>query len=209
MSNVLYVEFGQTVNLETNAKVHALDCAVRSAAFPWLLESVPSYSTLAISFDCSVATTQEVQEAIRRLSETTKPGKMGNTAATFELGVHYGGEDGPDLSALAKNAGLTEDEAVSIHTSRTYTCYMLGFTPGFVYLGDVNDRIATPRRSTPRTRVQEGSVGIAGKQTGFYGVSSPGGWQIIGRLVEKTFNVSRDPPSVIQPGDRVRFKRAD
>ena len=208
MSNVLYVEFGRSVNLEINARVHALDRAVRSADLPWLLESVPSYSTLAILFDGSIATPLEVEEAVRRLSEAAGTGNPGDTGREFELAVRYGGEDGIDLPVVARHAGLTEDEVVATHTSRTYTCYMLGFTPGFVYLGDVDNRIAAPRRATPRTRIDEGSVGIAGEQTGFYGVPCPGGWQIIGRLVEKTFDLSKDPPSMIQPGDRIRFKKA-
>jgi len=100
---------------------------------------------------------------------------------------------------------MTEEEVTAIHTSKDYLCYMLGFTPGFAYLGDLDDRIAAPRLDTPRLRVPAGSVGIAGNQTGFYGVESPGGWRIIGRLESVTFDMGREPPSAILPGDKVRF----
>ena len=123
--------------------------------------------------------------------------------------VRYGGEYGPDLPAVARRTGLTEEEVVSVHTAREYTCYMLGFTPGFAYLGNLDDRIATPRLETPRLKVPAGSVGIAGNQTGFYGVESPGGWQIIGRLVTTTFDPKRKPPSTVSPGDRVGFVRME
>jgi inhibitor of KinA len=119
--------------------------------------------------------------------------------------VRYGGEYGPDLGLVARNAKITEEEVVAIHTSREYFCYMLGFTPGFAYLGNLDDRIATPRLETPRLRVPAGSVGIAGNQTGFYGVESPGGWRIIGRLETVTFDARKEPPSTVLPGDRVRF----
>jgi KipI family sensor histidine kinase inhibitor len=122
-----------------------------------------------------------------------------------QLKVRYGGEHGPDLGFVAKNAGITAEEVVAIHTSREYLCYMIGFTPGFAYLGNLDDKIAAPRLETPRLKVAAGSVGIAGNQTGFYGTESPGGWRIIGRLQAVTFDVGREPPSTILPGDRVRF----
>jgi KipI family sensor histidine kinase inhibitor len=121
------------------------------------------------------------------------------------LPVKYGGEFGPDIGFVARNAGISEEEVIAIHTSREYLCYMLGFTPGFAYLGDLDDRIAAPRLETPRLKVAAGSVGIAGNQTGFYGVESPGGWRVIGRLRVATFDVRKEPPSSVLPGDRVKF----
>jgi inhibitor of KinA len=121
------------------------------------------------------------------------------------LAVRYGGEYGPDLAFVARNGKITEEEVIAIHTSKEYVCYMLGFTPGFAYLGDLDEKIAAPRLDSPRLKVPAGSVGIAGNQTGFYGVESPGGWRIIGRLQDATFDVRKQPPSTVIPGDRVRF----
>jgi inhibitor of KinA len=120
--------------------------------------------------------------------------------------VCYGGEFGPDLEAVAKVHGLKADEIIKLHSSRTYYAYFLGFAPGFAYLGDVPDQIATPRLDTPRKRVPAGSVGIAGNQTGVYPFSTPGGWRLIGRTPVRIFRPSRKPMGLISIGDKVRFR---
>src|SRR5579884_3986120 len=195
--NYVYVTFCEDVEIECNRKVHMLDRSLQRKKPEWLIETVPSYGTLAIVVDKkSVRDESEIDEEI-------------DESNILELKVAYGGEYGPDLKGVAEEKGLDEDEVVKIHTSTVYTCYMLGFTPGFVYLGDVDQRIRVERLKIPRTLVHAGSVGLAGKQTGFYGIDSPGGWRIIGRLKEKTFDVNRQPPSLVKPGDRVRFVRAE
>lgn len=204
VSRYTYVTFCHDVDLRCNSMVHKLDSILKKHSPPWLLESVPSYGTLALVVDRNKATSNEVEKEVRNLlrmasHEYEVQGRL------WELEVKYGGDEGPDLKEIAKEKGLSEDEVIRIHTSRVYTCYMLGFTPGFVYLGDVDPAIRVPRLSTPRTHVKGGSVGIAGKQTGFYGIDSPGGWRIIGRLKVKTFDINKDPPSLIQPGDRVKL----
>ena len=120
--------------------------------------------------------------------------------------VAYGGPFGPDLPEVARFAGCSEDEVVERHASRTYRVYMLGFMPGFPYLGLVDERIAAPRRASPRTSVPAGSVGIAGRQTGIYPTASPGGWQIVGRTPVRLFDLDRHEPCLVLPGDVVRFE---
>jgi KipI family sensor histidine kinase inhibitor len=123
----------------------------------------------------------------------------------IEIPVVYGGEAGPDLPAVAAATGLTEAEVVRIHTAESYHVFMLGFMPGFPYLGPVDPAIQVPRLSTPRAKVPAGSIGLAGAQTGIYPRESPGGWQIVGRTAEWLFDASRDIPARLAPGDRVRF----
>ena len=124
----------------------------------------------------------------------------------LEIPVLYGGEMGPDLAFVAQNAGISEEEVVKIHTSTEYLIYMLGFTPGFTYLGGMSDKIATPRLKQPRVKIPAGSVGIAGKQTGVYPVDSPGGWQLIGRTPVKMYDPDREVPILPQAGQYIKFK---
>ena len=122
-----------------------------------------------------------------------------------EIPAAYGGENGPDLQAVADISGLSADEVVGIHSSVTYRVYMLGFVPGFTYMGRVDPRIVAPRHRVPRERVEAGSIGIAGKQTGVYPIATPGGWQIVARTSVKMFDPDRQPASLLKPGDLVRF----
>jgi inhibitor of KinA len=122
-----------------------------------------------------------------------------------EIPVCYGGDFGPDLKSVADRNGLTPDEVVTIHCKSTYPVYMIGFAPGFPYLGGMSERISAPRLDTPRERIPAGSVGIAGTQTGVYPIETPGGWRLIGRTPLRLFDAVRDPPSLLQAGDRVRF----
>ena len=123
----------------------------------------------------------------------------------IEIPVNYGGEYGPDLDAVATFAGCSVDEVIKRHSSRTYRVYMLGFVPGFAYMGRVDPSLAAPRHRVPRERVPAGSVGIAGLQTGVYPVESPGGWQLIGHTTTVMFDANRDQPSLLAAGDLVRF----
>ena len=122
-----------------------------------------------------------------------------------EIPTLYGGEYGPDLDHVADHNGLTPEEVIQIHSSADYLVYMMGFTPGFPYLGGMSENIATPRLQTPRTAIPAGSVGIAEQQTGVYPIESPGGWQLIGRTPVQLFDPQRDPPVVVEAGDFIRF----
>ena len=127
----------------------------------------------------------------------------------FEIPTTYGGEYGPDIEFVAQHNNLTIEEVIDIHTSTNYLIYMLGFTPGFTYLGGLDKRIETPRLENPRTKIPAGSTGIAGKQTGIYPIESPGGWQLIGRTPVKLYDPFNDPPVILSAGDYVRFVRID
>ena len=124
---------------------------------------------------------------------------------TLEIPVLYGGEDGPDLEWVAGYHNATPQEIIRRHTEPTYRVYMIGFTPGYPYMGELPDNLVTPRRETPRTKIAKGSVGIARKQTGIYPVVSPGGWQIIGRTTTDLFDACACPPALLAMGDRVKF----
>ena len=125
---------------------------------------------------------------------------------TIEIPVCYGGEFGPDLSVVAESNGLTEEEVIHIHSNGTYIVYMIGFAPGFPYIGGMPSEIATPRKSSPRLKIPSRSVGIAGSQTGIYPIETPGGWQLIGSTPLKLFSIHHNPPTLLQAGDHVRFK---
>ena len=127
----------------------------------------------------------------------------------FEIPVCYGGEYGPDIDNIASHAGLTQEEVIQIHSSRDYLIYMLGFLPGFCYLGGLDERIHTPRLSNPRLRIRAGSVGIGGSQTGIYPLDSPGGWQLMGMTPVKTYDPEREIPILVEAGNYIRFVPID
>jgi inhibitor of KinA len=126
-----------------------------------------------------------------------------------DIPVCYGGDFGPDLDAVSSHTGLSTEEVVAIHGEPDYLVYMIGFAPGFPYLGGMSERLASPRRESPRAKIPPGSVGIAGSQTGVYPIETPGGWQLIGRTPLRLFRPERDEPSLLRTGDRVRFQAID
>ncbi|WP_297074352.1 5-oxoprolinase subunit PxpB [Thermococcus sp.] len=203
--SALLVSFGERIDEEINEKVHALTRAIEQANFEWLVEVVPAYSSLAVIYDPALVDFESVKRTIEGIEITSErfEGKL------VEVPVVYGGEYGPDLEFVAEYNGLSVDEVVEIHSRPVYRVYFLGFLPGFAYLGGMDERIATPRLEKPRLKVPAGSVGIAGKQTGIYPLESPGGWRLIGRTPLRLFNPAKDPPTLFQPGDRVKFVPID
>ncbi|EEB73079.1 5-oxoprolinase subunit PxpB [Thermococcus sp. AM4] len=203
--SALLVSFGEVIDEETNDRVHALAGAIEKANFEWLIEVVPAYSSLAVIYDPKLIDFEGVKRAIQGLEFSAEKfeGKL------VEIPVLYGGEYGPDLEFVAEYNGLTPEEVIEIHSKPVYRVYFLGFLPGFAYLGGMDERIATPRLEKPRLKVPAGSVGIAGKQTGIYPLESPGGWRLIGRTPLRLFNPSKEPPTLLQPGDRVKFVPID
>lgn len=189
------------IDLELCARLAGVARAVRARSMAGVRDVVSTYRTVVVSFD-PLATDVERLAALLRESSAAAPVVGG---AMHEVPASYGGADGPDLDEVAAFARCSPDEVIDRHTSRTYRVCMLGFLPGFAYLGSVEDRIAAPRRATPRVRVPAGSVGIAGQQTGIYPMESPGGWQIIGRAGVSLFDPHRTPVSLFSAGDEVRF----
>lgn len=202
------VEFGNAIDPEINDQVYAFADTLTATEPEWLVDTVPTYRSVLIQYDPLLVSQQDVVDALGEVADRlidAQTGEISRTPKIYELPVAYGGENGPDLSSVAENAGMPVDDVIRIHSSTAYRVYMLGFSPGFPYLGGMDERIACPRLKTPRTRVPAGSVGIAESQTGVYPSASPGGWQLIGRTPVELFDAAKDPPSVLQPGHFVRF----
>ncbi len=202
--SALVIEFGDTIDPIINRRVHALDAAFTRDPVPGIGPTIPTYRSLLVHYDPLLLEFQQVLEIARK-----RMAALGESAPApsrlVEIPTVYSGEYGPDLPEVARLHGMSEAEVIRIHTAREYLVYMIGFSPGFPYLGGMDETIATPRLKTPRTLVPAGSVGIAGKQTGIYSIDSPGGWQLIGRTRLRLFDPQRDPPSLLAPGDRLRF----
>ena len=226
--SALLVTFGETIDLATNRRAHALARRLAEAPLAGLPsrtgvppvfaartvgESVPGYTTLLVHYDPLALGYEQVLDWVQaRLGEAGAAGAA--SAATLaslletrriEVPVIYGGEHGPDLDFVARHSRLSPEDVVRRHTARDYPVYLIGFTPGFPYLGGLDESIAAPRLPSPRPRVPAGSVGIADHQTGIYSVDSPGGWRLIGWTPLRLFDPAREPPSLLTAGNVVRF----
>ncbi len=204
----LSVEFGNEISETINARVRAFGIALDQSSIPGIVETVPTYRSLMIHYDPETILCEPLVARLRdlldRLDQIPIP-----PSEVLEIPVLYGGEEGPDLDFVARHSNLTPREVIRIHTSADYLIYMLGFTPGFTYLGGMSQAIATPRLETPRVKIPAGSVGIAGTQTGVYPIDSPGGWQLIGRTPVRMYDPEREPPILPEAGKYIRFRSID
>ena len=206
----LVVEFGDAIDPALNQRVVELAASLSNEKLGGILEIVPTYRSLMVYFDPLVAPRDKLGASIlQRLSKGASTEPPNAPAMIVEIPVCYGGDFGPDLDYVATRAGLAIDKVVALHCSRPYRIYMLGFMPGFPYLGGLPKEIATPRLDSPRTKVPAGSVGIAGDQTGFYPVESPGGWRIIGRTPLALGAEDFLQAPLYAPGDHIRFTSID
>lgn len=201
----LVVEFGQAIDPALNRAVHSLDQRLRTGNLLGFKESVPAYASLLVSYD----PLQLSREAL--IAHCTKLlHNDGNDASlwreTIEIPVLYGGEWGPDLSDVALKVGLTSREVIELHSQADYTVYMIGFMPGYPYLGGLDPRLSLPRLATPRTKVPAGSVAIAELQAGIYPLESPGGWHLLGRTPLRLYRPDFSPPVLLKAGQRVLFR---
>ena len=205
--SAIVIELGSEIDPNVNDQIYSLVKTVEMAGLEAVRELVPTYRSLLVSYDPLVSRFVEMNERLAELVDRSKdrPDKEAEQARIVELPVVYGGDDGPDLDSLAEHTNLSVQEVIDIHSGIDYRVYMIGFAPGFSYLGGLDQRIAMPRLKTPRVSVPAGSVGIAESQTGVYPNASPGGWQLIGRTLAKLFDVSSKSPSLITPGSKVRF----
>ncbi len=205
---MLLVELGMSVDPVVNERAIMLASALERRALPGIRDVVPAYCSVGVHFDPLRTDLAGLERAVR--DEARDLGAIDSLPdrEIRQVPVRYGGDEGPDLSAVADWSGCSADEVVSRHVSRIYRVYMLGFVPGFAYMGRVDSRIAAPRHRVPRERVAPGSVGIAGEQTGIYPIATPGGWQIVGRTDVTLFDAARTPASLFSPGDLVQFVRA-
>lgn len=200
----LVVRIGTGIDAFTSRAVAAAIASLAAAALPGVIDITPTFNTVAVVFDplraCPGDLSAAIQARLRRL-EVAVPA----TGAIVEIPVAYGGDDGPDLAAVAAHACLDPEEVVRLHAAADHVVGMIGFAPGFPYLLGLPAALAIPRRATPRTRVPAGSVAIAERQTGIYPRTSPGGWHVIGRTPRAMFDADRDPPALLRAGDVVRF----
>jgi KipI family sensor histidine kinase inhibitor len=202
----LIVELAARIDSDVNARLIGLARAIREAAIQGVVEVVPAYGSLAVYFDPLKVDAEGLTPHIEELLEKPAAATTHVEPRVITVPVCYGGSFGPDLGVIAAFAGLSEADVVLMHASTSYRVFMLGFLPGFAYLGTVNPRIAAPRRDMPRARVAAGSVGIAGGQTGVYPFETPGGWQIVGRTPIRPCDFTRAAPFLFAPGDHVRFE---
>jgi KipI family sensor histidine kinase inhibitor len=200
----LIVELGNQISLEINDQVRALAIGIEAAGISGLTEVIPTYRSVGIEYDPLATSFEEMQARIREVAAHVDLRNL-RTPKLVQIPTVYGGEFGPDLPFVAEHAGLSEAEVIRLHSQPRYHVYMIGFTPGYVYLGGLPERLHTPRLSSPRIRVPRGSVAIGGSQTGIYPVESPGGWRIIGRTYLTLFDPTREIPTPIVPGDAVQF----
>ena len=202
--SALLVQLGDEIDIAVNRRVHTLAALIGAAPLPGLIETVPAYRTLLIHYDPLILTDREIQKWVRTKLKQMQDAQA-KTPRQLEIPVQYGGEYGIDLEFVADYHQLRVEDVIRIHSEKTYTIYMMGFTPGFPYMGKLDDAIVTPRFETPRTRVQAGTVAIAGSQTGIYPIDSPGGWRLIGHTSLRLFDPDADIPFLFSPGDEVRF----
>ncbi|MCX8185427.1 MAG: 5-oxoprolinase subunit PxpB [Sulfolobales archaeon] len=208
---VIHVDVCGEVSLDCAREIHKLYYSIKSELSNQFTEVVPGVSSIAVYYDPRKVSGESIVRRIRDLWQWCRDVDIKDLyrSRKFTIPVVYGGEFGPDLQSIAAWSKLAEDEVVRIHSSRRYTVITLGFTPGFVYMGEVDPSIAAPRLETPRVKIPAGSVGVAGKMTGVYGLESPGGWRLLGRTPLTMFDYRRNPPIPISPGDEVYFKPID
>lgn len=195
---------GDAISEAVHRRVMSVCALLEKSLIPGVFEWLPSFASVTLFYDPLITPYHEVCRVLLHHLNTMEEAAEYQTRRVI-IPVCYGGELGPDLEYVATEHGLTPDEVIAIHTSGDYLVHMIGFAPGFPYLGGLSEKIATPRRPTPRLRVEAGTVGIGGKQTGVYPVSTPGGWQCIGRTPLALFRPVEDTPSLLVAGDRVRF----
>ena len=198
------VELGDDISPQINQKVRELYIGTKGHRIKGIKDLVPSYRSLMVVYDPLVISLDSLESQMNAIWNALDDARLPDPR-TVEIPVVYGDKYGPDLEWIADYHKMTPQDVIRLHTQPTYQVYMIGFMPGYPYMGEVPDELVTPRRKTPLTHVPGGSVGIAQKQTGIYPVASPGGWQIIGRTPVRLFDPQGKPPSFLEMGDRVKF----
>lgn len=210
----LLLRFGERIDIDTNARVHAASATLRAANLPGVIDLVPAYVSLALIYmptlwaDDTGLPWRRLSDAVRAVLDAP-PTHVEQVATTIEIPVCYGNACAPDLDEVARFCGLSVEALIARHVAGNYRVAMLGFAPGFAYLIGLNSALQTPRRANPRQRVPRGSVAIGGLQTGIYPDELPGGWQVIGRTPLALFDAARAPVCLLAAGDHVRFRAID
>ena len=200
----LLLEFGDVISSEVNEKVRRMGLAIQAEAIEGIIEAVPTYRSLFIIYNPLILSIDDLKKRLHLIEKGLKQTPFPEPKLT-QIPVVYGGTYGPDLEGVAKYHQISAEDVIRLHCSKPYFIYMIGFMPGFPYMGELPEELATPRLKTPRLLVPAGSVAIAQRQTGIYSMDSPGGWQILGRTPTKMFDPEREPPALLQMGDLVQF----
>ncbi len=209
----LIINFSNVINEDVNKKVLSLFHFFKTISLPGVKDIVPAYSSLIIHYDLRILNQKKVSNkaSLQTFTDQVKKLVPENTETTassshkIKIPVCYSEKYALDISEIMKHKNISISEIIQLHTAKKYRIYMIGFLPGFAYMGEVDEQIAMPRKLQPRTTIAAGSVGIAGTQTGIYPLDSPGGWQIIGKTPVKLFDKERDHPVLLQPGDEIEF----
>jgi KipI family sensor histidine kinase inhibitor len=200
----LLLEFGDEISAEINEKVRKMALATQAEPLEGIIEVVPTYRSLLVLYNPLVIPLEELKKRLKQLEAGLKEISFPDSKLT-RIPVLYGGTYGPDLGKVAEYVRLAVEEVIRLHCSKPYFIYMIGFMPGFPYMGELPEALVTPRLKTPRLIVPAGSVAIAQRQTGIYSMESPGGWQILGRTPVRLFHPEREPPALLRMGDLVQF----
>lgn len=201
----IVIELGNEINEQTEQLVRKVAALLENREPAWMIEFIPAFITVTVFYDPCIAAYDDVQKELAELSAHLGE-ELAIESKTVEIPVCYGGEFGPDLEFVAQHNGLTVHDVIAIHTAGNYSVNMIGFAPGFPFLRGMSERIAAPRRDSPRLRIPERTVGIAGMQTGVYPIETPGGWQLIGRTPLRLFRPENRIPSLLLAGDKVTFR---
>lgn len=203
------IDFGQVIDPKINRHIRQTIEQIQALQLDGIIELVPTYCALLVQYDAMLYSYADMCHIIEPIFSESVTDNDNEKVTVIEIPTVYGGEFGPDLGFVASHNNLSEEEVIAIHSGTDYLVYMLGFIPGFTYLGGMDLRIATPRLSSPRTLIPAGSVGIAGEQTGTYPSDSPGGWQIIGRTPVTMYDMSKEQAALLSAGDYVRYVPID
>lgn len=204
--SALIIELGNEISPIINYNLKKITDYLDSLNHKAIKDLLPTYRSIIVYYDPMMISFDELKEMVEKNCVADDSQMLSVKKEIIEVPVLYGGEYGPDIENIASHNNLTIEEVINIHTSGEYLVYMLGFTPGFPYLGGMDKRIATPRLTTPRTKIPAGSVGIAGEQTGLYPIESPGGWQLLGRTPLNFFDSVKENPFVVAAGQYIKFK---
>ncbi len=200
--------FGETIDPEVHEKVRNFYFYMKSLALPEIIDITPSFRSCLIHFDTERSSFDRLSSLLSEREDAALLAGSTPEPVRHEIPVHYGGPDALDMKVVCRQTGLTESEVIAIHSDVIYTVFAVGFIPGFPYMGTLDPRIRVPRLETPRTRIVAGSVGVAQGQTGVYPFASPAGWRIIGRTDVSLFDPQKEPYSLLQIGDKVKFIKA-
>lgn len=203
--SAIVVQFPDQINESIHHQVRAVVAYLDEYSFDGFIEYTPAFSSVTVYYQAWVISYLEIEALLKEMLKEVMGDSERLPETLIEIPVVYGGDYGPDLEFVAAHHQLSTSEVIRLHTAKTYLVYMIGFAPGFPYLGGLDEKIATPRKANPRAKIAAGAVGIAGLQTGVYPIETPGGWQIIGQSPLSLFDLNRKVPALLKAGDRVRF----